>query len=225
MKGMNSKKFEIANYVFFSLVIVATLVLTIILHLNWLAFISCAASIFYIVFLSERNIFNFPIGFISSSTYIIIAQQARLFGEVLFYLISDIPMILVSFLMWRKHMEIKYKVETKKLTIKNMIYLSILSAVMVLSYGFLLKMIGGQNTFIDALSTVISLIATLLMTFRYREQWFMWILVYIVSIILWSTTFDLLMLIMSCSCLISSIIGFINWHISSKDPQKDVNKA
>lgn len=222
---MNNKKFEIVNYVFFSLVILATLVLTIVLHLNWLAFISCAASILYIVFLSERNILNFLIGFVSSATYIIIAQQSRLFGEVLFYLLFDIPMILVSFLMWRKHMETKYKVETKKLTIKNIIYIFILSAVMVVSYGFLLKMIGGQNTFLDALSTVVTLIATLLMAFRYREQWFMWIIVYIVSIILWVTTFNLLMIIMSSSCLLSSIIGYINWSFSSKKDKKDVNKT
>ena len=60
-----------------------------------------------------------------------------------------------------------------------------------------------------------SFIATILMAKRYREQWFMWIVVYIVSVIMWSTTFDLLMLIMSASCLVSCIIGYINWSRSA----------
>ena len=53
------------------------------------------------------------------------------------------------------------------------------------------------------------------MALRYREQWFMWIIVYAISIIMWATTFNLLMLIMSICCFISSIIGFVNWTKSA----------
>lgn len=213
---MNNKKLSIANYTFFSLVILATLVLTIVYHLNWLAFVSCAASIMYVVFLSDRNLINFFVGFVSTVTYIVIAFQSHLYGEVIFYLAIDIPMIFISFFMWRKHMETKYKVETNRLGVKNMISIFILSSIVVVAYGFLLQMIGGENTFLDALSTVVSVIATILMANRYQEQWFMWIIVYVVSVILWSTTFNLLMLIMSASCLLSSIIGYITWHYSFK---------
>lgn len=214
---MKNKKFEIANYTFFSLVILATFVLTIVLHLDWLAFVSCAASIMYVVFLSERNLINFFVGFVSTVTYIIIAYQSHLYGEVIFYLVIDIPMIFISFFMWRKHMETKYKVEANRLSVKNITYIFIIGAFLVVSYGSLLKLIGGENTYIDALSTVVTVIATLLMALRYQEQWLMWIIVYIVSIILWTTSFNLLMLIMSASCLLSSIIGYISWGLSSKN--------
>ena len=73
-----------------------------------------------------------------------------------------------------------------------------------------------MNYVVDSISTVVSFIATLLMAKRYREQWFMWVVVYIVSVIMWATTFDLLMLIMSSSCLVSCLIGYINWSTNAK---------
>lgn len=222
---MRIKTTELINYLFFGLVILACLFLTIFLNLSWLTFISCCAGIFYIVFLSERNLLNFIVGFISSVTYIIVAYRSHLYGEAIFYLAVDIPMIFISFFMWKKHMETKYKVEPKKLSFKSILIILLVSSVSVVGYGFFLKFIGGENTFIDALSTVVSIIATILLALRYREQWIMWIIVYAISVVLWATTFDLLMLIMSICCLISSFIGYINWSKESKNILPKIQNA
>ena len=102
------------------------------------------------------------------------------------------------------------------MNIKQMFFTISVSLVAVVLYSLLLKSIGGVSYVVDAISTVVSFIATLLMAKRYREQWFMWVVVYIVSVIMWSITFNLLMLIMSACCLISCVVGFVNWSISSK---------
>lgn len=211
---MNQKKNNIGmwlNYSLFSLVIVTCIVLTIVYNLHWLTLISCVAGILYVVFLSDRRILNFIIGFISSTTYIIIAFQAKLYGEVIFYLIVDLPMIFISFFMWKKHLDDTNRVEPKKLSWKQILITSLISVASIAIYAYILHLIGGANVIVDAISTVVSFIATLLMALRYREQWIMWLAVYIVSIIMWATTFDLLMLIMSISCFISCFIGFVNW--------------
>lgn len=214
-------KLEIFNYIFFGLIILICIILTIILKLRWLTLLSCVSGIMYMVFLSDKNILNFIVGFISSTTYIIVAFQSKLFGEVIFYLIVDLPMIIVSIFMWKKHLQSKLKVYSKKLSIHKHIVIIAISCVVVFLYAMLLKFIGGENVFVDAVSTVVSFIATLLMALRYREQWFMWIIVYFVSIIMWATTFDLLMLIMSISCFISCFIGFVEW---SKTNEKQETK-
>ena len=213
---MKSKLLNVLHYTFFSLVMLACVILTIVLKLNWLTLIACLSSICYIVFLSDRNILNFVIGFISSTTYIFVAFKARLYGEVIFYLLIDLPMIFISYLMWKKNMENALRVNAKRMSYKQIIISIVVSIIFVVAYSFFLKMIGGVNYVIDATSTVVSFIATLLMAKRYREQWFMWIIVYIISVIMWSTTFNLLMLIMGASCLISCVIGYINWSISAK---------
>ena len=208
---MKYKLFTSLNYLFFTLIILTCIVLTIVLKLNPLTLVACISSIFYIVFLSDRNILNFIIGFISTTTYIIVAFKAKLYGEVIFYFFIDLPMIFISYIMWKKHLETSLKVSAKKMTLKQILLTLFISVIAVIIYSFFLKVIGGQNFIVDAISTIVSFIATLLMAKRFREQWFMWIIVYVVSVVMWATTFDLLMLIMSASCLLSCIIGFINW--------------
>ena len=213
---MKNKKLTILNYLFFSLVMITCFVLTLVLKLNWLTLISCLSGICYIVFLSDRNVLNFIVGFISSTTYILVAFSVKLYGEVIFYLFVDLPMIFIAYFMWKKNMETNLRVNAKRMTLKQILITTSVSVIAVVLYSLLLKSIGGVNYVVDAISTVVSFVATLLMAKRYREQWFMWVVVYIVSVIMWSTTFDLLMLIMSACCLISCVVGFVNWSISSK---------
>ena len=116
---MKNKVFIGIYYAFFTLVMIASVILTLVLKLNWLTLIACISSICYIVFLSDRNILNFIVGFISSTTYIIVAFGAKLYGEVIFYLIIDLPMIFISYFMWRKNLESSLRVSAKKMS-KNL---------------------------------------------------------------------------------------------------------
>lgn len=216
MSEKTQKIISNVSYIFFGAVVVACLVLNIVLKLNWLTLLSCVTGIFYVAFLSDRSILNFVVGFVSSTTYIFVAFNAKLFGEVIFYLAFDLPMIFISFFMWKKNINKDLRVQSKKLNVTNSLIIILISAVAVVAYSFLLRAIGGVNVFVDATSTVVSFVATILMSLRYREQWFMWIVVYIVSIVMWATTFDLLMLIMSICCFISCLIGFVNWSVSAK---------
>ena len=116
----------------------------------------------------------------------------------------------MSYFMWKKHLESSLRVMAKKMTKKQSLIVLAVSLVAVVAYSFFLKFIGGVNYVVDAISTVVSFVATLLMAKRYREQWVMWIVVYIVSVIMWITTFDLLMLIMSISLsFLALILQFI----------------
>lgn len=204
------------NTLLFGSIITLCIILTFIFDLGLLPLISSVAGILYVALLSERNILNFIIGFVSSSTYIIIAYLSKLYGEVIFYLIIDLPMIFISYYAWRKHLENKYQVKSRSLSIKSTIIIFIISIIAIWLYSMILDYIGGVNVIVDATSTIVSFIATILMALRYREQWYMWVVVYVVSIIMWATTFNLLMLIMSISCFISCFIGLINWKKEEK---------
>lgn len=207
----------------FLVIFITCLVLTIVLKLNWLTLVSCIFGILYIFFLSERSVYNFLVGLVSTLTYTIVAYRAYLYGEVLFYLLFDLPMIFVSFLFWKKHLR-KTKVVTRELSHGKKIIIILASVVCVLLYSRFLLFIGGRHVIIDATSTVTTVIATILMALRYREQWFMWIVVYLVSIIMWISAFDILMLIMSISCFAYSFVGYVNWRAEDgKSKQKSEN--
>ena len=214
---MNKNKvWQWIEFSFFALVIVACIVLSIVLKLRALTLVSAIAGILYVVFLSDRNIFNFLIGLVSTITYIIIAWQTKLYGEVVFYAACDLPMIIVSFFMWKKHVGKDFRVDAKRLKWQDYLIILAAAAVGIVAYAQILRAVGGNIYWVDATSSVASIIATILMCLRYREQWFMWIVVYVISVVMWSLEFDLLMLIMSSACLLSSIIGFVKWTISSK---------
>ena len=211
MKSKFDKCVDYFNYIFFSIVVVACIVIGILQKISVLTIVACVFGIIYVVFLSDRNIWSFLIGLVANTTYIFVAFSAKLYGEVLFYLVIDLPMIFISYFMWKKHMEDTIHVEVKKLSLKNMSIITIGSCAFVAIYAYVLHLIGGVNVIVDAISTVVSFIATLLMAYRYREQWIMWIVVYAVSIVMWAITFDLLMLLMSVSCFVSCVIGYITW--------------
>jgi nicotinamide mononucleotide transporter PnuC len=86
-------------------------------------------------------------------------------------------------------------------------------------YGLVLQNIGGEHYFWGALSSGVTFVATLLQWLQYREQWFGWIFVYIVSIVLWAVAGNVLMVVMSAGCLIFSFTGMFSWwkNSSAKD--------
>ena len=208
----------------FGFVFLSCLILTITLNLSWLSFISAIFGILYVVFLSDRSVYNFLIGLVSTLTYTIITYRVQLYGEVIFYLLFDLPMIFVSYLFWKKHIkQTLVKPRDMNVYLKLLLFLFVLATVYL--YSLFLNFLGGQFVLIDAASTILTIIATILMALRYREQWFMWILVYIISVIMWVAVFDILMLIMSSCCLVSCVVGYVNWRVTEKkENETDITK-
>ena len=92
---------------------------------------------------------------------------------------------------------------------------------------FLLSQLSGafysEQPWIDGASTSLSLVAQTLMTLRFSEQWFFWIVVNIITIVLWVTNLvqsiqmeavnfgSVAMIVMWVAFLINSIYGYIQW--------------
>ena len=97
-----------------------------------------------------------------------------------------IPMNFIGFYLWSRHKDEKSgEVEGKALTPKQIVILLAATAVIVIIYWQILTHLGGQLALIDAMSTVFSVIALIMQVARYAEQWLLWIIVNIVSVIMW----------------------------------------
>ena len=90
----------------------------------------------------------------------------------------------------------------------------------------ILNMLGGNYALVDSASTTLSVIATILMLARYSEQWVMWIVVNIVSVVLWvmalvqGDSSAVTMLVMWTAYLFNSTYGYINWRKMAKQQSK-----
>ena len=92
----------------------------------------------------------------------------------------------------------------------------------VTAVGFLLKYLGDPQPFKDSATTVLSIVAQALMALAFMEQWALWIITNVISVIMWSVcvlrgeAHAGVMVIMWVFYLLNSINGFRVWLKLSK---------
>ena len=106
---------------------------------------------------------------------------------------------------------------------KHIVIWSICSVAGIFVYKLILDTLGGNATLLDSMSTVFSIVANILMVMRYREQWALWIIVDVVTVVMWIIAGDFLMTIMWAIYLINAVYGWIMWtKISQKSGKEGV---
>lgn len=161
---------------------------------------------------------SFIFGTINVMLYAYIAFNAKYYGEVMLNLIYYFPMNFVGWMAWKKHMNAETgEVVKKRLPVKKGLILYGCTAVAILVYGFLLKRLGGRLPFTDSMSTVISVVAQILSVWRLAEQWILWIVVDVVTVIMWSVNFarggeSIATLLMWSVYLLNAVFMLIRWN-------------
>jgi nicotinamide mononucleotide transporter len=92
----------------------------------------------------------------------------------------------------------------------------VLIGVVIWAYRMLLVALGGNATWLDSASTSFSLVANALMVMRYREQWVLWIIVDIITVIMWIIAGDWIQTTMWALFLLNAFYGLIVWSKSDK---------
>lgn len=176
--------------------------------------------IWCVVLVAKGKLSNYMFGLINVSLYAYLSYQQGYYGEVMLNVLYFLPMQFIGYYFWKKNMkesdEGSKDVIVNFLSNKGRIFWLTISGISIYLYGLLLKKLGGNLPFFDSTSTVLSVIAQILMTFRYVEQWILWIFVNIVTIILWVTTLskggvNITMVVMWSAYLINSTYGLYNW--------------
>lgn len=166
---------------------------------------------------------GYLIGLYNSVSYSILAYGNGLFGEVYLNLLFFIPTGVIGYLMWCRHTRGDLTVEMRQLNWKQRLMVTGICVISTVGLGILLGLNPLQNTpFIDATTNVLSVVATFLMMWRYKEQWLLYILLNIVTINMWflrfragSETGDLMILMWSLF-LLNAFFGYWRWHVGTK---------
>ena len=87
----------------------------------------------------------------------------------------------------------------------------------ILGYKLVLDLLGGNLTLLDSSSTIISVIANSLMLLRYREQWLLWIIVDVITVIMWLLVGDFIMVTMWAVYTLNAFYGYYNWTKIAKE--------
>ncbi len=197
-----------------------------------------------IVMSANGNILTFVFGFIDVLIGTIIYLNNGIMGNFALHAFYFIPMQFVGFWQWHKRgATIKTsegearKVQARRLSLRQWAYVAAGVVVgSVLMYFILLfidqsKLEGGRlasldksKVLLDAIVMTLNIAGQVLMSLAYMEQWFIWVLVNVSSISLWSVAFmadpasgnALVMLIKYIFYFINSLNGLRIWISLSK---------
>lgn len=124
-----------------------------------------------------------------------------------------IPVDIISFVYWTKHKDENKKVLTKvrKFTVMQDIIIAGAVIVFTVVIGYLLQFVGGEETYVDACVAALGMVNGLLILFRFREQWVVWIIYVIVEGLLWVMNGHYIMLVKTLALLVNSTYGWIMW--------------
>ncbi|MCE4956402.1 nicotinamide riboside transporter PnuC [Macrococcoides caseolyticum] len=223
--------FSTYEKVFFGLFILAQIAVLIYFYdpaqgVDWINVIASVSGILCVIMSAKGRLSTFIYGLIQVATYGWISYQANLMGEVYLQVVFGIFQFIGLYTWIRNMHTINTKsievqeVDTKGLTLLQWVITLVAGAAFYLAFAKYLEHIKSGQPFLDAFNVSLNLTGQVLMSLRFKEQWFFWIVVNIVSITLWvrkmllagkADDTGVTMVLMWVGFLINSIYGYYYW--------------
>jgi len=173
---------------------------------------------------------GYLVGLYNSIAYAWIAQQNGLYGEVALNLAFYLPTGVLGYVLWNRRTRDRVVI-MRALTWGRRAWVVAACAGSTTALGWLLALNPAQNTpYIDASTNVLSVIATFLMMWRYKEQWLLYILLNAISIVMWVVRWQNqgvagdAMVVMWCLFLINSVFGYWRWSLGARAARVEVGR-
>ena len=179
-----------------------------------------------VVLVAKGSIWNYAFGLVNVSLYAWISYKAALYGDAGLNALYYLPMQFVGWWQWRKRGAAVSETESDGKTVQvrarrfdwgQRILLAIGCSAAVVACGCLLKYLGDPQPFKDSATTVLSIVAQALMALAFMEQWVLWIITNVISVIMWAVCVSRgeshagVMVIMWSFYLLNSINGLRVW--------------
>ncbi|MBQ8573572.1 MAG: nicotinamide mononucleotide transporter [Bacteroidales bacterium] len=185
-----------------------------------------------VVLVAKGSIWNYIFGLVNVSLYAYISYKAALYGDAALNALYYVPMQFIGWWQWRKRgaavSEAEadgngVQVKARRFTWMQRALLAVGCIVVVISVGFVLKHFGDPQPFKDSTTTVLSIVAQALMALAFMEQWALWIITNVVSVVMWCICVTRgeahagVMVIMWVFYLLNSINGLRVWLKLSRE--------
>ncbi len=181
--------------------------------LEWVAVCS---SIIYVILAARKMILCWLFAFISSALYVYICFSANLYLESalqLFYVV----MAVIGYLLWNR----ASKGQIIKWPVKYHVINLSLSTLTALFLGYLFSVYTDQaSPYVDASTTVFSLVATFMVTKKVLENWIYWIIIDAVSVYLYFSRDLHLTAMLFVIFTLLAIAGYVSWNNTMKTGQQ-----
>ena len=194
----------------------STIILSRVMGDDLLGMLSAVTGILYTVIAGKGKVSCYFFGIINTILYGWISWKMRLYGEVMLNWGWYLPMMFTGFFCWNRKQDQKHVVRKTRLTLKGRCIAAFSSVCGIAVYAVTLHAMNGRSPVLDSTTTILSVTAMILTVKRCIEQWFIWTIVNIISIIMWLKVYlesgnSAASLLMWCIALANGIIFFITW--------------
>lgn len=193
---------------------------------NAIGLIMALTGVWCVILTGKGKRSSFLFGTVNSALYAFVAFGAKYYGEVMLNVAYYLPMNVVGWIVWKKHMnDDTGEVVKKRLNRKTGLLIYAATGLLIFLYGLVLAALGGNLPYVDSMSTVVSVVAQILSVWRLMEQWVLWVVVDIVTVIMWAVDFakggeTIATLAMWAIYLVNAIIMFVRWYREANRNEK-----
>ncbi len=200
-------------------------------NLDLIGSVAGIAGVLCVVLVAKGSIWNYLFGIVNVSMYAYISYKAALYGDAVLNAFYYVPMQFIGFWQWRRRGAAiseadaggnGVQVKARRFTWAQRTVLAAGCIIAVVTVGFVLRHFGDPQPFKDSTTTVLSIVAQALMALAFMEQWALWIITNIVSVVMWcicvarGEAHAAVMVIMWTFYLLNSVNGFRVWMKLSK---------
>ena len=150
------------------------------------AVISAICGISYTYIAGKGKVSCYLFGVTGSGFYCYLSLINALWGNLLLYALYYIPMQILGFIRWNKHISTKTNTIVKiKLSNNHRLILLGITSILTLIAIYILKFFNDTHPIIDGITTVFSIAGMYLTVKRAIEQWIVWMIVNALASIMW----------------------------------------
>ncbi len=175
--------------------------------LEAIAFITGAACVWLTV---EENIWNWPIGIANSAFFLVLFLEKRLFADGSLQLIYIILGVLGWYL-WLRGGKDKTELKIERTSAPHALVLMALGIGATWGMAIYLRSINDAAPFLDALTTVLSLVAQYMLTRKHLENWLVWMTADIIYIYLYASRTLYLTAVLYAIFFGMCVAGLLRW--------------
>ena len=183
---------------------------------EWMTLVASLIGVTALIFVAKGDVLGQILTIVFSLIYGVISYRFRYYGEIITYLGMTAPIAFLSVITWLKHPYSKQEVKVSEITKKQSIILTIVTIVVTILFGIILKKLGTTNLGFSIISITTSFLASSLMMLRSHYYAIAYAANDVVLIILWSLAsvaniMYLPMVICFVVFFVNDLYGFINW--------------
>lgn len=187
-------------------------------QMSVLSLISGCLGVCSVCLAAQGNILTYAFGFAQVLTYTWLCVTQRFYGEIAINAYYFLTMIYGVFA-WRKRLKVESPdskteslVTPRSLPLRTIVLIAVLTLLGSWFAGWgLATWTDDTQPYLDAFTTIPALVAQVLMILVYREHWFLWLAVDMLSVVLWWRAGDYCMVAQYAFWCMNCLYGLKRW--------------